>query len=98
MRSSEPSNKTTDLHAREGRVNHQQEAKKRGKTASAGSGRRPHPRFWSKRLRFCPEAVTRASQLTLQSSRKRKRRIPCQSLASANKGSTQTLRLFMAFW
>jgi hypothetical protein len=33
-------------------------------TASVGNGRRPHPRFRNKRLRFCPEAVTRASQLT----------------------------------
>src|SRR5258708_33745229 len=67
-------------------------------TASAGNGRRPHPRFCNKRLRFCPVAVTRASQVTFWSRRKRKRRIPCHSLASANSGSTQTLRLFMAFW
>jgi hypothetical protein len=33
-------------------------------TASAGKGRRPHPRFCSKRLRFWPEAIMRASQLT----------------------------------
>jgi len=65
--------------------------------ASVGNGRRPHPLFCSNRLRFWPEAVTRASQLTLQSRRKRKRRMPCQSLASANSGSTHTLRLFMAF-
>ncbi len=66
-------------------------------TASVGNGRRPQPRFRNKRLRFCPEAVTRASQLTRQSRRKRKRRIPCHSLAEALSGATHTLRLFMAF-
>ena len=67
-------------------------------TASAGNGRRPQPRFLSRRLRFCPAAMTWASQLTRQSHRKRKRLMPCQSLASVNKGSTHTFRLFMAFW
>src|SRR5260221_12342938 len=66
--------------------------------ASGGNGRRPHPRFLSRRLRFWPAAIRKASQLTRHSSRKRKRRTPCQSLASANKGSTQTFRLFIAFW
>src|SRR6266567_3347795 len=45
-----------------------------------------------------PVAMHKASQLTRRSSRKRKRRRPCQSLASAKRGSTQTLRLFRAFW
>src|SRR5258708_1399168 len=67
-------------------------------TASAGKGRRPHPRFCSKRLRFWPDAIIRASQLTGQSRRRRKRPIPCHCLPSANNGSTQTLRLFRAFW
>jgi hypothetical protein len=31
---------------------------------SAGNGHRPHPRFLSNRLRFCPAAITNASQLT----------------------------------
>src|SRR6266702_6980948 len=66
-------------------------------TPPVGNGRRPQPRFCNKRLRFCPEAVTRASQLTRQSRRKRKRRIPCHSFASPKSGSTHTLRLFMAF-
>src|SRR3989440_931422 len=81
-----------------GRANQPKAAKKEAQRASTGNGRRPHPRFLSKRLRFCPAAIRRASQLTRQSNRKRKRRRPCQSLASANKGSTQTLRLFIAFW
>ncbi len=66
--------------------------------ASVGNGRHPQPRFLSNRLRFCPAAIRKASMLTRQSSRKRKRRIPCQSLASAKRGSTQTCRLRMAFW
>jgi len=65
--------------------------------ASVGNGRRPQPRFLSNRLRFCPAAITWASQLTRQSRRKRKRRMPCQSFASANSGSTQTFRFRMAF-
>ena len=60
-------------------------------------GRRPHPRFLRSRLRFCPAARMSASQLTRQSRRKRKRRIPCQSLPSANNGSTHTLRLRIRF-
>ena len=35
--------------------------------ASAGNGRRPQPRFFSNRLRFCPAARIKASQLTCQS-------------------------------
>ena len=58
--------------------------------ASVGNGCRPHPRFCSKRLRFCPEAVTKASQLTRQSRRKRNRCIPCHCLPSPKSGSTQT--------
>ena len=48
--------------------------------ACAGSGRCLHPRFFSKRFRFCPAARINASQLTHSSSRKRSRRMPCQSL------------------
>ena len=66
--------------------------------ASAGKGRRPHPRFCSKRLRFWPEAIIRASQLTRQSRRKRKHPMLCHCFPSANSGSTQTFRLFRAFW
>src|SRR6266852_6254193 len=72
-------------------------AKKKADGASAGNGRRPQPRFLRRRFRFCPAAIRKASQLTRQSHRKRKRRMPCQSLASANNGSTQTLRLRKAF-
>ncbi len=64
---------------------------------SAGNEWRPYPRFLSNRLRFCPAAISKASMLTRQSKRKRKRRIPCHCLASANNGSTQTLRLRYAF-
>src|ERR1700726_4745962 len=78
-------------------VNQPKTAKKRAQTASAGNGRRPHPRFLSSRLRFCPAARIRPSQLTRHSSRKRKRRMPCQSLPSANNGSTHTLRFLRAF-
>jgi hypothetical protein len=69
----------------------------RALAAPAGHGRRPHPRFLSKRLRFCPVALISASQFTRQRRRKRKRLMPCHSLPSANNGSTQTLRLRMAF-
>src|SRR6266567_4957782 len=65
--------------------------------ASTGNGRRPHPRFLSNRLRFCPAARIKPSQFTRQRSRKRKRRMPCHCLPSANNGSTQTLRLRYAF-
>lgn len=70
-----------------------------GTIASAwvGNGRRPHPRFWRRRFRFCPEAITSASQLTRQSRRKRNRRIPCHCLPSPKSGSTHTLRLSSAF-
>jgi len=73
-------------------------SQKEAHMASDGNGRRPHPRFLSKRLRFCPAAITKASQLTLQSRLKRKRRMPCHSFASANKGSTHTFRLRRALW
>src|SRR5260370_32620417 len=56
-------------------------SKKKPKTASAGNGRRPHPRFLSSRLRFWPVAIRKASMLTRQRSRRRKRPMPCQSLA-----------------
>jgi len=46
---------------------------------------------------FCPVAVIRASALTFSSVLSRKRRIPCQSLPSANKGSIHTLRFLIAF-
>src|SRR5436309_3279646 len=92
------SGKKNGQYFRTGRVNQPKAAKKEAQRASTGNGRRPHPRFLSKRLRFCPAAIRKASMLTRQSSRKRKRRMPCQSLASANKGSTQTFRLFIAFW
>jgi hypothetical protein len=62
-----------------------------------GHGRRPHPRRRSRRLRFCPAAVRRASVLTLGRRRRRKRRRPCQSLASPKSGSTHTLRFRRAF-
>src|SRR6266566_4573495 len=80
------------------RVNHPQSVKKEAQKASVGNGRRPHPRFLSNRFRFCPAAIRKASLLTRQRSRKRKRRKPCQSLASANSGSTHTLRLRRALW
>lgn len=65
--------------------------------AWVGNGRRPHPRIWRRRLRFCLEAITSASQLTRQSRRKRNRRIPCHCLPSPKSGSTHTLRLLSAF-
>src|SRR6266571_4242376 len=52
---------------------------KEAQSASVGKGRRPQPRFLSNRLRFCPAAVRKASMLTRQSNRNRKRRMPCQS-------------------
>jgi hypothetical protein len=66
--------------------------------ASVGNGRRPHPRFCRRRLRFWPEAITKASQLTRQSRRKRKRRIPCHCFPSPNNGSIHTFRLWSALW
>jgi hypothetical protein len=48
-------------------------------------------------LTFCPEAISRASMFTRSSLLKRNLLIPCQSLASANSGSTHTLRLRRAF-
>src|SRR5438270_13405065 len=92
----EPIYEETGTATTEGQVNHQQRTKKKAHSASTGNGRRPHPRFLSKRFRFWPAAIRNASQFTRQSHRKRKRRNPCQSFASANKGSTQTLRLFIA--
>src|SRR6266516_4516043 len=97
MGSPESSNKETGTSAKEVAVIHQEATKKKAHIASAGNGRRPQPRFLSKRFRFCPAAIRNASQLTRQSRRKRKRRMPCHSLASANKGSTHTLRLRRAF-
>jgi hypothetical protein len=46
---------------------------------------------------FCPAAVTSASTFTRQSLLSRNLLIPCHSLASANIGSTHTLRLRRAF-
>lgn len=60
--------------------------------APLGHGRRPQPDRLGNRLRFCPAAIKSASPLTLGSPRNRKRRSPCQSLASAKRGSTQTVR------
>src|SRR5215211_5164438 len=51
----------------------------------------------SSRLTFWPEAISNASMFTFWSLLKRNPLIPCQSLASANKGSTHTLRLRSAF-
>jgi hypothetical protein len=65
--------------------------------APPGHGRRPHPRQLSSRLRFWPAAMSSASVLTRHNRRKRKRRKPCQSCASANSGSTHTLRWRRAF-
>ncbi len=65
--------------------------------APSGHGRRPHRRFLSSRFKFCPAARMSASHLTRQSRRRRKRRMPCQSLPEAYNGSTQPLRLRMAF-
>src|SRR5205807_8489097 len=81
-----------------GRSNHPKAAKKEAQRASTGNGRRPHPRFLSKRLRFCPAAIRKASQLTRQSRRKRMHRKPCQSLASPDQGSTLTFILFIALF
>src|SRR5437868_4620883 len=89
--------KTNEQYSNTGRATHPKAAKKEAQRASTGNGRRPHPRFLSKRLRFCPAAIRKDSLLTSQSSRKRKRRRPCQSLASANSGSIHTFRLRMAF-
>src|SRR5438128_3025118 len=97
MRKEELTSEERDTDPNKGRMNRPKAAKKEAQRASTGNGRRPHPRFLSKRLRFCPAAIRRASQLTRQSNRKRKRLSPCQSLASANNGSTQTQRLRYAF-
>lgn len=48
-------------------------------------------------LRFWPAAISSASAFTLSSPRSRNLLIPCQSFASANIGSTHTLRFLMAF-
>jgi hypothetical protein len=67
--------------------------------ASVGNGRRPHPRFCRRRLRFWPEAITQASQLTRPVPRvPRKRRIPCHCLPSPNNGSIHAFREFRALW
>src|SRR5215469_3908627 len=72
-------------------------ANKRHTWPPMGTGVVPIPANYSKRLRFCPVAIPNASQLPLQSLLKRKRRMPCHSFASANKGSTHILRLRSAF-
>jgi hypothetical protein len=66
--------------------------------APLGNGRRPQPRQLSRRLRFCPAAISSASPLTFSNPRKRKRRSPCHAFASANNGSTHTWRLRLAFF
>ncbi len=86
------------LSSKKGMNTWPKDTQKEAHLASDGNGCRPHPRFLSSRFRFCPEAITNASQLTLQSRRKRNRRIPCHSFASPNKGSTHTFRLRRAFW
>ena len=65
-------------------------------TAPFGHGRRPQPNLLNSHLRFCPAAISCASPLTLVSPRGRKRRGPCQALASANSGSTYTFHLRIA--
>ena len=65
--------------------------------ATLGSPRRPQPVDWSQRFRFCPVATSSASMFTLTSPRSRNRLRPCQALASAKSGSTQTLRFLSAF-
>ena len=52
----------------------------------------------SSRLMFCPVAIISASMLTFSRVLIRNRRIPCQSLPSANSGSIDTLRFLIAFW
>src|SRR5260221_8644745 len=97
IESAEPIETSNDHTSKARTRTSRKRAQKEAYIASVGNGRRPQPRFLSNRLRFCPAARIRPSQLTRHSSRKRKRRIPCQSLPSANKGSTQTLRLRRAF-
>jgi hypothetical protein len=46
---------------------------------------------------FCPEAINKASPFTFSIPRSLNLRKPCQSLASANIGSTHTRRLRKAF-
>ena len=55
------------------------------------------PENVSSRFMFCPAATSIASAFTRQSVLSLKRLIPCHSLASANMGSTYTLRLRNAF-
>ena len=52
----------------------------------------PLPERARSRFMFCPAAVTMASAFTLQSVLRRNLLIPCHSFASANIGSTHTLR------
>ena len=72
--SNKKTNKKTDTSCREGGVNHQEAVKKKVHTACAGNGCCPHPCFLSRRLRFCSEAMSRVSMLTLQRKRVRKTR------------------------
>jgi hypothetical protein len=48
-------------------------------------------------LRFWPAAISNPWIFALSKPRKRSRRKPCHSFASANSGSTQTWRLRIAF-
>lgn len=57
----------------------------------------PPPQKASSRFTFWPAAITMASTFTRQSLLRRNLLIPCHSLASANMGSTHTLRLRNAF-
>ena len=57
----------------------------------------PLPQNVSSRFTFWPAAITSASTFTRQSLLSLKRLMPCYSLASANIGSTHTLRLPNAF-
>src|SRR5215207_8588713 len=57
----------------------------------------PLPQKASSRFMFCPAAINIASMFTRLSVLSRNLLIPCHSLASANMGSTHTLRLRKAF-
>src|SRR5215210_6370086 len=51
----------------------------------------------SSHFTFWPEAISKASMFTFSSLRSRNLLIPCQSLASANSGSTHTFLFCRAF-
>src|ERR1700682_5910897 len=58
-----------------------------------GGGRGFHLVAVNQCFKFCPAATRSASMFTLVKPRSRKRRRPCQSLASPNRDSTHTARL-----